>query len=125
MESNPVSPLARSTDTGKGVGETIDQFLPPARWQLVVRPIRRFGTIDRLTWLLDGVADISAVKIRRLDRGVAIFDIFYRGQFTIETLLTNALAPLGAAIVHSSPGRVEVGLDTGQPSTGDAYAFDR
>lgn len=125
MNSNPASRRGPESVIGERAREAVDRFLPPTRWQLAVQPIRRFGTIDRLTWLLEGLTDISDVRIRRLDRGVAVFELFYRGQFPMDSLLSNALAPLGATVRLNGAGRAEVDLDTGEPTTGDAYAFTR
>ena len=125
MSSHPTSRRATEGEIRDRAREAVDRFLPPARWQLSVRPIRRFGTIDRLTWLLESLTDVSDVRIRRLDRGVAVFEIFYRGQFSMDALLTNALAPLGATVRLNGAGRADVNLDTGEPTTGDAYAFSR
>jgi len=111
--------------SGDGLESAVDTFLPPVRWQVTVRPIRRFGTIDRVSWLLDGLTDVSAVKLRHLDRGVATFDLFYRGQFAMDTLLTNALSSLGASVPHAAAGRVDIHLDPEGSTSTDSFGFRR
>ena len=110
---------------GEELGSAVDRFLPPVRWLVTVRPIRRFGTIDRVSWLLDGLTDVSAVKLRHLDHGVATFDLFYRGQVAVDILIRNALSSLGASVPHVAPNRVEIELDPEGPTSTDSFGFRR